>query len=231
MRAIRDLRADEVELKVKKVTEKGVVLVPYKTARVDMDILDETFGAENWTNDYKEIRGVLYCGIGIKDFSEGATGYIWKWDCGIESREDGGNEKKGEASDAFKRAGVRWGIGRELYTAPFIFVAVPTEKPNGAKNFQLKNPFEKFYVSDFVCINKTISKMCIVNSSGKKVFDYLQETQSVPKSEKKLICPSCGEEITSIKSKGKEQSPEYVLKVLGKCYKCYKREKVNGKPD
>ena len=82
----RLLSADEIEVKVKKVTEKGVVALLYKTARVDMDILDETYGPENWQDDYKEIKGNLYCGIGINE--------VWKWDCGIESREDDeGNQK------------------------------------------------------------------------------------------------------------------------------------------
>jgi hypothetical protein len=120
----RLLTADEIEVKVKKVNDNGLVALLYKTARTDMDLLDETIGNENWMNDYREIKGNLYAGIGIKQ-NDGT--YVWKWDCGIESREDGeGNEKKGEASDAFKRAGFRWGIGRELYTSPFIWI--PAEK-------------------------------------------------------------------------------------------------------
>ena len=119
----RLLNADEIEVKVKQVTEKGAVALLYKTARTDMALLDETVGAENWQTDYREIKGNMYCGIGIWFDSE--RGYVWKWNCGTESREDGeGNEKKGEASDAFKRAGTLWGIGRELYTAPFIFLVI-----------------------------------------------------------------------------------------------------------
>ena len=120
---MRKLKADEIEVKVKQViaTDKwqGFVALLYKTARVDMDILDETYGAMNWQSDYKTVKDNLYCGIGVKSDGE----WVWKWDCVIESRADGeGNEKKGEASDAFKRAGFKWGIGRELYTAPKIFV-------------------------------------------------------------------------------------------------------------
>lgn len=115
----RKLEPCEIEVKVKQVKETGCVLLLYKTARTDMDLLDEEFGPERWICDYKEVKGNLYCGIGV-DF-DGKT--VWKWDCGTESRADGeGNEKKGEASDAFKRAGFRWGIGRELYSAPFIWV-------------------------------------------------------------------------------------------------------------
>lgn len=139
MMKFRTLTEGEIEVKVKQVKENGLVALLYKTARTDMDILDETVGAENWMADYKEIKGNLYCGIGIN--CNAAAGHdpahvvskkdvwIWKWDCGVESREDEeGNEKKGEASDAFKRAGFRWGIGRELYTSPFIWI--PAEKVN-----------------------------------------------------------------------------------------------------
>ena len=119
-RMFRFLTADEIEVKVKQVKENGLVCLLYKTARTDMDLLDETVGAGNWTNDYKEIKGNLYAGIGIIQENGGIQ---WKWDCGIESREDEeGNQKKGEASDAFKRAGFRWGIGRELYTSPFVWI-------------------------------------------------------------------------------------------------------------
>lgn len=109
MERFRLLTADDIEVKVKKVQANGAVLLLYKTARTDMDILDESVGAENWTDDYKEIKGNLYCAISIYEKEKGQ--WISKWDCGIESREDGdGNEKKGEASDAFKRAGFRWGM-------------------------------------------------------------------------------------------------------------------------
>lgn len=123
MSKFRVLKPEEIEVKVKQVTEKGAVALIYKTSRVDMDILDETVGAENWQSEYQEIKGNLYCGIGIKD--ETTQDWVWKWDCGIESRSDGdGNEKKGEASDAFKRAGVSGGSGgncipRHLYSYPW----------------------------------------------------------------------------------------------------------------
>ena len=131
---IRKLKADEINVKVKQIiaTEKwaGCVALLYKDARCDMDILDETYGAMNWQSDYKTVKDNLYCGIGVK--SEGE--WIWKWDCGIESRADGeGNEKKGEASDAFKRAGFKWGIGRELYTAPKIFIPAEVIIDGGKK--------------------------------------------------------------------------------------------------
>lgn len=126
----RLLNADEIEVRVKQVSQRGAIALIYKTARTDMDILDETVGADGWSCEYSEIHGNLFCGITING--------VTKWDCGIESREDDdGNEKKGEASDAFKRAGFRWGIGRELYTSPFIFLSVKTEKNEKSGKYQL----------------------------------------------------------------------------------------------
>lgn len=165
----RLLRAEEIEVKIKQATEKGAVALVYKTSRVDMDILDETVGAENWADDYKEIHGNLYCGIGIR--SSANAPFVWKWDCGIESREDAGNEKKGEASDAFKRAGVKWGIGRELYTAPFIFLDVPTQKEGN--KYRLSEPFVKYDVAEVEYDkSRRITALLIVDGKGKTVFSY-----------------------------------------------------------
>lgn len=145
----RTLRADEIEVKVKQIKSTGFVALLYKTARTDMDMLDETVGPENWQCEYETIKDNLYCKIGI--WSESHQQWIWKQDCGIESREDGeGNEKKGEASDAFKRAGFKWGIGRELYTAPFIWIksdVVPVEEISaGSKKYKISDNFAKFHV-------------------------------------------------------------------------------------
>lgn len=167
-RMFRALKECEIEVKVKQVKENGVVLLLYKTARTDMDILDETVGPFSWVCEYKEIKGNLYCGIGILPRLQENAEWIWKWDCGIESRSDGeGNEKKGEASDAFKRAGFRWGIGRELYSAPFIWV--PADKVN----IQNKRTYDKFSVEKIAYDEATgdISGLAIRNDkTGKRCF-------------------------------------------------------------
>lgn len=119
----RLLTKDEVELRVGQMSEdkSRATLLLYKNARVDMALLDERFGPENWECDYKELKGNLYCGVGVR-YTEGGP-LVWKWDCGTESNTEA---EKGEASDAFKRACVRHGQGRELYTAPKnIWVEVP----------------------------------------------------------------------------------------------------------
>ena len=72
--------------------------------------------------------GKMYGGIGIYD-SE-LKEWLWRWDCGTESNTE---QEKGQASDCFKRAGFKWGIGVELYTAPFIWASVKTEKDEERK--------------------------------------------------------------------------------------------------
>lgn len=181
MKDIRLLKAEDIDVKVKQVSEKGAVVLLYKNARVDMNILDETFGAENWECDYKEIKGNLYCGIGARESED--KQFIWKWDCGIESREDEGNEKKGEASDAFKRAGFKWGIGRELYTAPFTFINVPTVYKNN--KYELENKFERFKVKEIDYIARVISKLVIVDSKNNVVYDMT--AKSTPQASKATI--------------------------------------------
>jgi len=174
----RLLKADEIEVKIKKITAKGVTVLLYKTARTDMQLLDETVGNMYWETDYKVVKDNLYCGIGIYDKER--EQFVWKWDCGTESRQDGeGNEKKGEASDAFKRAGFKWGIGRELYTAPkMIFLKVETETKNG--KYHLKNNFQTFTVKEITYENNEIKKLIIVDNKGAILYgDKKQAKASV----------------------------------------------------
>lgn len=123
----RKLKAEEIECRIGSVHSRGFTLLLYKDARVDMTILDETVGPTHWQRDHKEIKGVVYCGVGIQavpEEYEGSYEWVWKWDAGSESYTE---KEKGEASDSFKRACVNWGIGRELYTAPFISINAKTE--------------------------------------------------------------------------------------------------------
>ena len=119
----RSLRADEINVRVSQCSERGVSLLLYKTARTDADILDETVGPENWTCRFYEINGVLFCSLGVKYKQDGD--FVFKDDCGSEGNIE---KEKSTASDAFKRSGFKHGIGRELYTAPFIWV--PADKCN-----------------------------------------------------------------------------------------------------
>lgn len=113
----RRLNANEIDARVSTVKENGVSLLLYKDARVDQNILDETVGAENWERKHELIGNNLYCTVSIWDESKKA--WISKQDVGVESYTE---KEKGQASDSFKRACFNWGIGRELYTAPFIWI-------------------------------------------------------------------------------------------------------------
>lgn len=118
---MRELRADEIEVRVAQCSQKGVALLLYKDSRCDMRILDETFGIMGWRDGYQSINGELFCTIEVWD--AGKSQWVAKQSNGTPSNMEA---EKGRASDAFKRAGFMLGIGRELYTAPFIWV--PADK-------------------------------------------------------------------------------------------------------
>lgn len=152
---IRLLRADEIDVRVgtAKSGGKGASFLLYKDARCDMNILDETFGAENWQRDHKELKGNVYCGVSI--FFED-RGWVTKWDAGAESNTEA---VKGEASDSFKRACVNVGIGRELYTAPFIWVPGNPDELKQAKLFVQEISYnEKREISKLVIADKKTNK-------------------------------------------------------------------------
>lgn len=91
-----------------KANPTHVILVGYVDSRQVQDLLDEVVGAENWQDEYFECKNKQFCRIGIKINDE----WIWKGDSGSESSTEAG---KGETSDAFKRAAVKWGINRTAY--------------------------------------------------------------------------------------------------------------------
>ena len=85
----------------------------YVDARYVQDKLDEVVGVGNWSSDFIEIKGNLFCRITITFLrDDGEVSIVSKMDCGTESNVE---KQKGEASDAFKRAAVQLGIGRDLY--------------------------------------------------------------------------------------------------------------------
>ena len=162
----RDLKSDEIECKVSSINEKGLSLLLYKTARTDMQLLNETVGTYNWKCDYKEVKGNMYCGISLYDKDK--KEWITKWDCGVESAF--GDKEKGEASDAFKRAGFRFLIGIELYTSPFIYI--PADKCDIRQVNGKYVTYDKFHVEAIEIINKEITGLAIKNQKGIRVFSW-----------------------------------------------------------
>ena len=181
----RPLHADEIELRVGTVTARGASLLLYQDSRCAMNILDETVGRGNWQRDHKEVKGNMYCGIAVWDNDK--SQWVWKWDCGTESNTE---KEKGESSDAMKRASVNWGIARELYTSPFIFIKVPTHKKQTGKGYELDDAyfFSGARVSDIEYDEKRrISALTIVDGDGTVLYSFPKSRsprRDVPKQEK-----------------------------------------------
>lgn len=159
----RPLKAEEIEVRVAQVHKtangNGVSLLLYKDARVDQNILDETVGAMNWQRHHS--RDNANCTVSIWDSEKGQ--WIEKEDTGTESNTE---KEKGLASDSFKRACFNWGIGRELYTAPFIYVSEKQCKiteNNGKLTCRDKFAVEKILYDE----NRNIVAISIMNTSQK----------------------------------------------------------------
>ena len=164
--AFRELRADEVDARVSTISDKGLRLLLYKDARCDMNILDETVGSTNWEREHEIIGDRLYCTVSI--FDEDKNAWISKQDVGTESYTE---KEKGQASDSFKRACFNWGIGRELYTAPFIWIKAGLYKEANKGGKPTTN--DKFGVESMTVENYKITGLTIKNlSTDKIVYTY-----------------------------------------------------------
>ena len=175
----RDLRANEIDCRIAMVKSNGVSLLLYKDARCDMNILDETVGAYNWQRTHS--RDNANCTVSLWD--EDKKQWISKEDTGTESNTEA---EKGLASDSFKRACFNWGIGRELYTAPFIWIDASVCNITNGKCY------DKFSVTDIKIEDKKIIYLQIINEktntvvfeTGKKIMTGNKPTpKTAPKSE------------------------------------------------
>ena len=174
-----------------------------------MIILDETVGSENWQRSHELINGNLFCNVSI--FCGGE--WVTKQDVGVESFTE---KEKGQASDSFKRACFNWGLGRELYTAPYIWV--------NAANFNLKQndkgkwiTYDRFEVDTIEIQNKRITGLTIRNSkTGNIVYTYKEQNA--------VKCPKCGNLVKGFtRPDGTKASPEDVIANLGMCVACSKK--------
>lgn len=162
---IRLLKADEIECRVSVINEKGLSLLLYKDARVDQKILDETFGIFGWKRSHQSIEGNLYCTVAILDKETGE--WVAKQDVGTTGYAE---KEKSQASDSFKRACFNWGIGRELYTAPFIWIPAGKVSIQSKENRYICN--DRFSVSSIQYNdNREISGLVVVNDGGKTVYE------------------------------------------------------------
>lgn len=226
----RTLRAEEIDCRVATVSadKKGCSLLLYKDARCDMNILDETVGAYNWQRHH--LRDNANCVVSIYDPKK--KEWISKEDTGTESNTEA---EKGIASDSFKRACFNWGIGRELYTAPFIWIKgadIEWKKDSKGKDV----PADRFFVRDIAYDDKKrINRLVICKGRGVVVYtfgtnvstDQVNDTVEQAKANKpeQVICPKCGKPILKETIKGKVRTPEEILEKMGCCLTCWNEAK------
>ena len=172
---IRLLKAEEIECRVATVNENGLSLLLYKDARVDQRILDESFGLFGWKRSHQCIDGKLYCTVEILNKETGE--WVAKQDVGTVSYSE---KEKGQASDSFKRACFNWGIGRELYTAPFIWIP--------ASKVTIQKKVDKFYCKENFVVQKIdyntekeIVGLKIATDKGTVVYELKAKKQVVKK--------------------------------------------------
>jgi len=198
----RTLKAEEIQCRINTINEKGLTILLYKDARCDMTILDETVGAMNWQRHHT--RENANCIVSIWDAEK--KQWIDKEDTGTESYTEA---EKGLASDSFKRACTNWGIGRELYTAPFIWIS--------GELCNLKERNGKYVCYDSFAVleinyteDRKISNLSIGNNTtGKVVFSTRKGVVDKPDKEKPrpeaFVCKKCGKKLMPYLDKnGKE---------------------------
>lgn len=156
----RNLRADEIDVRIGSVNKGGAALLLYKDARADMNILDETVGPLNWQRKHEIIDGKLFCTVSI--FDSDKKEWISKQDVGTESYTE---KEKGQSSDSFKRACVNLGIGRALYSAPNIFFFTNRLDKYTIENGKAKC-YDTFSVVDIQYNNNNIANVTIRNNSN-----------------------------------------------------------------
>ncbi len=226
-KVIRLLTADEIECRVGTISEKGLSLLLYKDARADMKILDEVFGPKNWQRTHEVIGGNLYCNVQIYD--EQKKQWISKMDVGTESYTE---KEKGQASDSFKRACVSVGIGRELYTAPFIWI--PASKCNIQPKDNRFITYDKFRIKEITYNdNREITGLTILNQDGKVVYSLSAgKTQQTTQSESEQPATTPPSPVTErMKKMNKELERTGValdMQVLFNVLMGLRRSEING---
>lgn len=210
------LTADDIECRVSQINDKGLSLLLYKDARCDMRILDETVGLMNWQRSH--IRDNANCIVSIWDAEK--EQWISKEDTGTESNTE---KEKGLASDSFKRACFNWGIGRELYTAPFIWVK--SDQYTVSDRNGKPTTYDRFKCSYMRVEDGKIVALNIENTKTHRTVYVFGDV--LPSQDNDPICDQCGAKIEAMTGKNSRYYPvgsvvEASIKNYGKvlCAKC-----------
>ena len=196
----RKLKATEIDARVATVSEKGCSLLLYKDARVDQNILDESVGCLNWQRSHQLIGDRLYCTVSVWD--EDKKQWISKQDVGTESYTE---KEKGQASDSFKRACFNLGIGRELYTAPFIWI--PTNKVELVQRGDKYTTYDRFEVEDIGYDEAgNINRLVIRNTKKNLIAFQMGEAKSEEEKAQKKYDKVAEEKISETQLKSIEET-------------------------
>ena len=194
----RTLYASEIECRVGQINSKGLSLLLYKDARCDMTLLDETVGPLNWMRTHS--RDNANCIVSIWDDAKKA--WVSKEDTGTESKTEA---EKGLASDSFKRACVNWGIGRELYTAPRIWI--PAERVGLSKDG--RKLYDRLMVKQITYNDRREIESLVIENVSRKQVVYTYGCASAP-----ITCERCRKTVTGVVAKdGRQLTPEQVADI------------------
>ena len=238
----RYLKKEEIDCRVAMCKQNGVSLLLYKDARVDQNILDEVFGIFGWQRSHQLIDGNLYCTVSVRNPETGE--WVSKQDVGTESNTE---KEKGQASDSFKRACFNLGIGRELYTAPFIWIpadGVKIENKNGKYSTYDRFSVKSITIEEGKIVQLEIqndTRKCVVYTYGTKKQNGnapAQNEQANAQNQQKQAPAKTPEEIEAEKvrvQKEKEEAAKKELKTidndkiipLRKMFVAYKFEEAN----
>jgi len=156
------------------------MVLAYIDSRAVMDRLDDVAGTENWQDEVNSLEnGKTFCKLSIKIDDEWVTKTGVAGETNIEAA-------KGGASDALKRAGVKWGIGRYLYHLDEDFADCTTDKKRGDKWHKAKTKNNKYIywkepsLPDWALPDTTIQKIRKLYNKNPKtvksiIMDYLEE--------------------------------------------------------
>lgn len=164
----RTLKADEIECRVGQCKENGCSLLLYQDSRCGMNLLDEVVGPMNWQREHNFKDGKLYCKVSIYDNEKNI--WVSKEDVGVESNTEA---EKGQSSDSFKRACVNWGIGRELYSSPFIWIKLDSSEVMTDKGKPRLNSSVSFSVAEIgYDANRNVNQLVIVDKEKKVRYSF-----------------------------------------------------------
>ena len=175
----RPLTANEIECRVGNVAKSGngFFLLLYKNARVDQTILDETFGAWNWQSKYYQVKNTMVCSVGV--YNESRKEWIWKDNGGDDDYQ--AEQVKAELSDAFKRACFNWGIGRELYYSPKIWINATADNTTSARySVKVIEYDDKKRITRLVIINDKTKEVVFLHGKEQKVAQNGENTPKNP---------------------------------------------------